>query len=100
MVKHIVMWKIKDEAEGLKKPKIMEKIKRDLTALKDIIPVVRELEVSESVTSGDMHYDMALILTVEKLSDLPLYVNHPDHLKVREFITKVRSARVTADIEV
>lgn len=100
MIRHIVMWKFKDEAEGMNKSEIMAKVKSGLSALKDVVPVVRDLEVSESVTSGDMHYDMALIVTVDKLEDLPLYANHPDHLKVREFIGKVRTDRVTADIEI
>lgn len=47
-----------------------------------------------------MHYDMALVVTLDKIEDLPLYDGHPEHVKVREFIGKVRTARVTADIEV
>ncbi|MBQ7227220.1 MAG: Dabb family protein [Clostridia bacterium] len=100
MIRHIVMWKIKEEAESMNKPEIMAHIKDILLALKGKIPVVRDLEVGESLTNGDMHYDMALIVTVDKLDDLPLYANHPEHLKVRDFISKVRLDRVTADIEV
>ncbi len=101
MIKHIVMWKIADEAEGMKKPEITDRITRGLSALKDKIDVVRDIEVGPSVTGGDsMHYDMGLIVTVDRLEDLPLYANHPEHLKVREFISKVRTDRVTADIEV
>ncbi len=100
MIRHIVMWNFKDGAEGMTKAEIIEKVSRDLSALKSVVPVVRDLEVGRSVTSGDMHYDMALIVTVDSLDDLPLYANHPEHLKVREFIGKVRLERVTADIEV
>ena len=100
MIRHIVMWKIKDEAEGMGKEEIMAKISADLLALKDKIPVVRGVEVSPSLTRGDMCYDMGLIVSLEKLEDLPLYANHPEHLKVRAFISKVRTERVTADIRV
>ena len=99
MIKHIVMWQFK-EAEGMTKPEVLAKVAADLSALKDKIPVVKELEVGASVTSGDMHYDMALIVTVDKLADLPLYANHPEHLKVLEFMNKVRTARAVADIEI
>lgn len=100
MIRHIVMWNFADSAEGMTKTEIMARVARELRALKGVVPVVRDIEVGESVTGGDMHYDMALIVTVDKLGDLPLYANHPEHLKVRDFISKVRTARVTADFEV
>ena len=100
MIRHIVRWNFKDEYEGMKKPEIMEKVKSGLSALKGKVPVVRDLEVGQSVTSGDMHYDMALIVTVDSVNDLPAYAEHPEHVKVRRFIGEVRTARVTADIEV
>ena len=100
MIKHIVMWNFKDEAEGMQKPEILAKVADSLNALKGKIPVLRDLEVGASVTSGDMHYDMALIVTVDKPEDLPVYANHPEHLKVLEFMNKVRIARAVADIEV
>lgn len=100
MIRHIVMWKFKDEAEGMKKSEITAKVADMLNALKGKVPVLRDLEVGASVTQGDMHYDMALIVTVDKLEDLPLYANHPEHLKVRDFISKVRTERVTADIAI
>ena len=100
MIRHVVMWKIKETALGKTKREIMSQIKELLLALKDKIPVVRDIEVGESKTQGDMHYDMALIVTVDDLSDLPKYTNHPEHLKVLEFISQVREERVTADIEI
>ncbi len=100
MIKHIVMWKFKDGACGMSKAEIMAKVRHDLSALKSVIPVVRDLEVNESLTSGDMHFDMALIVTLDTLDDLPKYANHPEHVKVREFIGGVRVERVTCDIEV
>lgn len=101
MIRHIVMWKFKDEAEGMKKPEIIEKVLGGLASLVGKVPVIRGLEVGGSMTGGDdMHYDMALVVTLDKIEDLPLYDGHPEHVKVREFIGKVRTARVTADIEV
>lgn len=94
------MWKIKEYALDMNKHEIMSRIKELLLPLKDKISVVRDIEVGESKTQGDMHYDMALIVTVNDLSDLPKYTNHPEHLKVLEFISQVREERVTADIEI
>ncbi len=100
MIKHIVMWKIKDNALGKNKAEIMDEICVKLNALKGKVEAARDIEVAPSLTSGEMHYDMGLIVTLDSLDDLPLYANHPEHLKVREFISKVRTDRVTVDIEV
>ena len=100
MVKHIVMWKIKDGEGNMTKAEIMAKIVADLTDLKDRIPEIVDLEVGASLTGGDMHYDMALAVTFKRLDDVMVYAQHPDHVKVSDFIAKVRTDRVVADIEV
>ncbi len=100
MVKHIVMWKIKDGYGNMTKAEIMAKIVADLSDLKGIIPEIVDLEVGASMTGGDMHYDMGLIVTFKRLDDAIVYANHPAHVKVSNFISEVRTDRATADIEV
>lgn len=100
MVKHIVMWKIKNGEGHMTKAEIMAKIVADLTDLKDRIPEIVDLEVGASLTGGDMHFDMGLIVTFKRMDDVFVYANHPDHVKVSDFIAKVRTERATADIEV
>ena len=100
MIKHIVMWKIKDECDGMNKKEMMNTISEKLASLKGKIKEIIDIEGGPGLTNGDMNYDMGLIVTLNSLEDLPLYINHPEHLKVREFISKVRLARTTVDIEV
>lgn len=100
MIKHIVMWKIKDECDGMNKKEITNTISEKLASLKGKIKEIIDIEVGSGLTKGEMNYDMGLIVTLNSLEDLPLYINHPEHLKVREFISKVRLARTTVDIEV
>ena len=100
MVKHIVMWKIKDGEGNMTKAEIMAKIVADLTDLKDRIPEIVDLEVGASLTGGDKHYDMALAVTFRRLDDVMVYAQHPDHVKVSDFIAEVRTDRAVADIEV
>lgn len=99
MVKHIVMWKIKDGYGNMTKAEIMAKIAADLSDLKGRIPEIVDLEVGASLTGGDMHYDMGLIVTVKRLDDLIGYNEHPEHVKVRNFISQVKLERATVDIE-
>ena len=45
MIKHIVMWKFKDEAEGLTKTENIQKVKSMLEALPQKIDFIREMHV-------------------------------------------------------
>lgn len=100
MVKHIVLWKIKDGYGNMTKAEIMAKIAADLSDLKGRIPEIMDLEVGASLTGGDMHYDMGLVVTFKRCDDILAYDSHPEHVKVRDFISQVKLDRATADIEV
>lgn len=100
MIRHVVMWTVRDEADGLDKEGISAKICADLSALKGKIPEIKALSVGASVTHGDMHYDVCLIVDVADLDALKRYDTHPEHLKVRDYIATVRIERVVADIEI
>ena len=45
MIKHVVMWKIRDELDGKPKSELCRDIKQQLEALPGKIPVIRSLEV-------------------------------------------------------
>jgi len=49
MIKHIVMWRFKKEAEGKTKEENIQIIKKDLEALKGVIPQINELEVGVNI---------------------------------------------------
>ena len=97
MIKHIVLWKFLDEAEGHTKEENMDIIRTGLTALLPIIPQIRSFEIGKDVLHSEMSYDMALIMTFDSLDDLETYKKHPEHQKVSAYVKKVRSARVSAD---
>lgn len=97
MIKHVVMWKLKDEAEGCTKEENIKKIKELLMPLKDIIDEVKYMEVGANINPSEAAYDAVLITEFENENDLAVYQNHPEHLKVRKFITAVRTARTVVD---
>lgn len=100
MIKHIVMWKFKDEAEGKTKDENMEYASSHLYALKDMIPELKGIEIGKDITHGDMSFDLALITEFENVKDLNTYSCHPDHLKVVDYIKKAIFERVTIDFEI
>jgi hypothetical protein len=99
MIKHIVMWKLVDSYEGKSKSEIAETIRDNIEALKDVIPQLKEVEVGINFNSTDAAFDICLYSVFDSREDLEIYQNHPQHLKVAEFIAKVRTQRVVCDYE-
>lgn len=97
MIKHVVMWKFQDTAEGRTKVKNMQLFKAGLEALVPIIPEIKSLEVGINEVESDASYDIILISTFATMEELKTYANHPEHLKVVEFCAKVRLSRVVID---
>jgi hypothetical protein len=100
MIKHIVCWKIKETAEDMNKQAIISLLKERLIALKDLVPVVKTLEVGINDPQIDKtNFDIVLITTFNSKSDLQAYQSHPEHIKVGEFVMKVRESRACVDFE-
>lgn len=97
MLRHIVMWKFKDSAEGRTRAENCAYIKGMLEALIPIIPCIKRLEVGINEFPGDMASDMALIVEFDSAKDLETYKVHPEHVKVSEYVGKVRLSRTVTD---
>jgi len=97
MLKHIVMWQFKDEAEGKTKAENLLHVKKLLESLPGRIPFIRKLEVGMNEYPSSMAFDMVLVTEFDSKEDLDLYAVHPEHVKVSEFVGKVRSARGVVD---
>jgi len=100
MIKHIVMWKLKDFAEGANKKENARKIKSQLEGLKHKIKEIRSIEVGINTSDSADSYDIILYSEFNGSEDLKIYQNHPEHLKVGDFVSKVRLERKVVDFEV
>lgn len=100
MIKHIVLWKVKETAEGKTGAENARIIKEMLEALKGKVEGIRALEVGLNVKPSGEAADVALYSEFDTLEDLERYAKHPEHLKVVEFVGKVRSERRVIDYEV
>lgn len=100
MVRHIVLFKLADEAEGRSKAENALIIKERLEELKNTIPVIRKIEVKINLSeaSADNH-DVILESEFDTLEDVRTYAVHTEHIKVGEFIAKVRTSRAAIDYE-
>jgi len=99
MIKHIVLWSFRPQAEGHSKQENLELARKKLLRLKDNIKEVRSLEVGVNLNTGQDAYDLALYSEFENERDLDTYQKHPEHLKAVNFLRKVREKRVVADYQ-
>jgi hypothetical protein len=97
MLKHIVMWKLKEVAECGDRIQNARKMKHDLEALKSKIPQIKNIEVGLNSLPSEGSYDVVLYSEFESEQDLEAYQKHPEHVKVAQFIGTVRERRAVVD---
>jgi len=97
MLKHIVLFKLKDHAEGRSKMENADTIKNDLEALIGKILQLRRMEVGINCVPGEAAYDVAIYSEFVNEADLNIYAKHPEHVRVAEFVGKVRESRAVVD---
>ena len=100
MIRHVVMWRFADEGEGRTKQQNMQYIRDRLMALKPVIPQIKRMEIGFDVSHTDMSYDMMLLTEFDSLDDLHTYKVHPEHVKVSQYVGKVSTACVVADVDI
>lgn len=97
MIKHIVMWKIKDEHNGTKKNDLLVMLKNSLEDLKTKVPQIKELEVGFNFNPSEAAFDVVLYSVFNNIEDLEIYQKHPDHVKVAGFVSEIRIDRKVVD---
>ena len=90
MVKHVIVWTLKDEYSAEEKDDIKKGIKEGLEGLKGKVPGLLEIKVyTEGLASSNG--DLMLDSTLTDEAALKGYAVHPDHVavadnKVRPFV--------------
>ncbi len=100
MIKHIVMFRLKDSAGGKSKDENLQELKILLESLQKKIPLVKCLEVGINMGKSASASDIALYSEFDDMQALENYRIHPEHVKVVDYIDKVCSERRVADYEV
>jgi len=93
MIKHIVMWKLRDKADAVV-------IKARLDALAGKIPGLLSIEVGIDVLGSEQSADLVLIAELENRKMLETYQNHPDHQAVIPLVKAAAITRTVIDYEV
>lgn len=99
MVRHIVMFKLKEFASPAEKQAKLDEIKTRLEALIDKIDVLRKIEVKFNCNPKES-WDLILITELDSLADVNTYANHPEHVAVAKgIIGPVKADRACVDYE-
>lgn len=100
MVRHIVMFKFLENAQGRTKKENVEIAANMLNDLQGKIPSLLKSEVKLNSEFADKtNYDLVLIADYNSWEDLNDYVVHPLHKAVGEFLKDVRESRSCVDYE-
>jgi len=100
MIKHIVMWRLKENALGSPKEENAAKMIKMLSDLKGIVPGLVSIEAGRDFSNSDKSFDVALYSEFKTKEALDAYQIHPEHLKVKDFVSSVVSDRAVVDYEV
>jgi len=88
MVKHIILWKLREDLTEAEKETIKAGIKEGLEALVGVVPGLLECKVNISGRLASSNADVMLDSTLESEEALKGYAKHPAHVAVAD--TKVR----------
>ena len=99
MVKHIVMWKLKDAVRGNTKTVNAKLMKEKLESLNGKIPGLLKLEVGLDFSETNESFDVVLYSEFKSKDDLNNYQNHPEHKSIMPFIGEAREERRVVDYE-
>lgn len=101
MIKHVAIWKLKDEFRGEKLPSTFQEIKKRFEPVLTTITGMLSLELGMNGNTTDpVAADVVLISTHKDWAALKIYQDHPLHLEIAKFVGLVRDTRTVVDFEV
>jgi len=99
VIKHIVLWRLKDTADGRGRAETAALIKARLEALRGVVPGLVKIEVGIDFSKSEQSSDLALYCELTSREALEAYQNHPAHKAVMPLILEARSERRVVDYD-
>jgi hypothetical protein len=98
MYKHLVLWKMKESANGMSRAELAAEVKSRLGSLVDVIPEIQEYEVGINIGAyGASFFDVGLISAFENEEAFKRYCVYPEHDAVVAYIQSVTNAEEIVD---
>jgi len=100
IIRHIVMFRFHEEADGRTKAENLAIAKKMLEDLQGVVPTLISSQVSLAhEEQNPANYDLVLVAEYESMEALEAYRVHPAHQEVGRFMAKVRDLRACIDFE-
>ena len=99
MIKHIVMFKLKDTGERSAYENAIEAKRRFDAVIAGVPQMKRGEAVINSPEAPESNFTIALICDFETIDDLNAYQVHPVHVEFAGFIASVKTDRACIDYE-
>ena len=92
MIKHIVMWKLKNAADA-------SNFKAQLDTCRQLVPGMLAFEVATSTAGLEGNFDVVLYSVFEDSAALAAYQNHPHHQQISSGLGVLRDTSSVLDYE-
>ncbi len=99
MIKHVVMWRLHEEANGRSKAENTKIFLEKLKALPNQIPQIVSFSSGANAIDQKEQADIVLIADFKDQQALEEYRTHPAHLEFIENIKNFRYERRVVDVE-
>ena len=99
MIKHIVMFKLKDAEGRTEYENAVEAQKRFENVIANVPQLKKGEIVINSKDAPQDNYTISLLCDFENIDDLNAYQVHPAHVEFGKFIGTVKTARACIDYE-
>lgn len=97
MLHHVVMWKLKDHAEGADRATNVRKAQALLTPCAALVPGILRFEVGTAQPGLECTYDLVLNAAFTDHAALAAYQHHPEHVAIKPFMKAVVQERQCMD---
>lgn len=97
MIKHIAMFKFKAFDLAEEKENYFTRLKDAFHELDKKIPEIKSLQIGFDLLHTDASYDFVVNVDIENIEALPIYANHPEHLKAVAVLKEMATERKVID---
>lgn len=98
MLKHIVLFKLKESLSATEKQEVMNRFKAAIEALPATISTIRHIHVGFNVNPAEQ-WDICLDSEFDNLEDMKAYATHPAHLAAAGLLKDAKEGRACTDYE-
>ena len=99
MIRHIVMFKLKEFESLEEKLANAQKVKMNFLDLKSRIKEIKSYEVGLNIVNSKSSFDIVINAVFETIEELKKYQEHPAHIAAVHFNSDYSETKVVVDYE-